>query len=50
MKFQSNKNISIHYVPVPDTLHLFVYLTQSVRFFCFLLEVIYRSMCTGDLC
>ena len=39
----------MYYVPLPDTLHLFVYLMQSLLFFCFLLDVIYRSMCAGDL-
>jgi len=50
MKFQGNKNIFIHCVPLPGTVHLFVCLMQSVLFFCFLLEVIYRPMFAGDLC
>ena len=40
MKFQTNKNIFIYDVPLPGTVHLLVYLMQSVLFFCFLLEVI----------
>jgi hypothetical protein len=48
MKFQSNKNIFVYYVPLPGTAA--VCLMQSILFFCFLLGVIYRPLCAGDLC
>ena len=50
MKFQSNKNFFIYYVPLPGSVHLFGYLMQLMLLFCFLLGVIYRPVCAVDSC